>query len=210
VYNLKSNEQYSTYNLPLTFSEVGQCHNNALYENFNLLNRIGDDPSLSRLKDVAHEETSLAIEAGYYPVGTDEVVSRLYNILIENEGDIDRAIELLREYQTEILLNKELQDSIAVGFINLTLHSSIFWKNFFLDNPEEGSAARVSFSWGRTLFIAGSDLLGGLAAGWKGGQVGLKVGTVFGNPGAGLAIGAIGGFLLGGAVASGGAYYASR
>ena len=203
-FKLTSNVEYSTYDVALTYEGVGRVHNNALYNCFQLLNKIGDDRSIQRLSEIAIEETKQGVSAGIYPDEAIAEIEKLYNIFASNEENIDELIVNLQSFYNEIITNKNLNETAFVGCANLALQSTIFWNNFSKDNEDFLRKA------GRTAYIAASDLLGGLGAAWQGGKVGLKAGTIFGNPGAGLAIGAIGGFLLGGAVASGTAYYASR
>ena len=211
MYSLKSNEAYSSFSFPFRYPDLGYSHNSGLYETFTLLNRIGDQFTTARLTEIANEETKKGVAAGIYPAGSEEQIAAIYSILNGGHKDIDAAISQLRSVRDKVQADRRFTNTIVEGFANLALESTTFWRNFVLDNNEVGdSAARYEIDWGRTLFVAGSDLLGGLATGYKGGQAGLKIGTAFGQPVAGVAIGAIGGALLGGAVASGTAYYGSR
>ncbi len=201
--NLNSNITYSTFNLTLDYEGIGYVHNNALYNFFQLMNKIGEDKTIKRLKDLAIEETKMGENAGVYPVGSTEVISELYTIFELNENDQEKLLNEVSLFYNKILTDKKFNETLILGTANLAVHSVIFWSNFDKDNP-------LLRGRGRTAFIAASDLLGGITAGWHGSKAGASVGAVFGNPLAGILVGGIGGFLLGGAVASGGAYYASR
>ena len=201
--NLNSNITYSTFNLTLDYEGIGYVHNNALYNFFQLMNKIGEDKTIKRLKDLAIEETKMGENAGVYPVGSTEVISELYTIFELNENDQEKLLNEVSLFYNKILTDKKFNETLILGTANLAVHSVIFWSNFDKDNP-------LLRGRGRTAFIAASDLLGGITAGWHGSNAGASVGAVFGNPLAGILVGGIGGFLLGGAVASGGAYYASR
>jgi hypothetical protein len=201
--NLNSNITYSTFNLTLDYEGIGYVHNNALYNFFQLMNKIGEDKTIKRLKDLAIEETKMGENAGVYPIGSTEVISELYTIFELNENDQEKLLNEVSLFYNKILTDKKFNETLILGTANLAVHSVIFWSNFDKDNP-------LLRGRGRTAFIAASDLLGGITAGWHGSKAGASVGAVFGNPLAGILVGGIGGFLLGGAVASGGAYYASR
>lgn len=201
--NLNSNITYSTFNLTLDYEGIGYVHNNALYNFFQLMNKIGEDKTIKRLKDLAIEETKMGENAGVYPIGSTEVISELYTIFELNENDQEKLLNEVSLFYNKILTDKKFNETLILGTANLAVHSVVFWSNFDKDNP-------LLRGRGRTAFIAASDLLGGITAGWHGSKAGASVGAVFGNPLAGILVGGIGGFLLGGAVASGGAYYASR
>lgn len=201
---LDSNVAYSTYDVTLTYEGVGYVHNNSLYNCFELMNRIGEDKTISRLAEIAMEETKLGVSSGAYPSGSEEVISNLFGLFETYENDSEILIKELQKFYANILSDSKYNESPILGSANLSLHSVIFWNNFEKDN------SGMLRGRGRTAFIAASDLLGGITAGWHGSRAGATVGAVFGNPVAGLLVGGIGGFLLGGAVASGTAYYASR
>ncbi|MCX6195211.1 MAG: hypothetical protein NTY55_00995 [Flavobacteriia bacterium] len=201
--NLNSNITYSTFNLTLDYEGIGYVHNNALYNFFQLMNKIGEDKTIKRLKDLAIEETKMGENAGVYPEGSTEVISELYTIFELNENDQEKLLNEVSLFYDKILTDKKFNETLILGTANLAVHSVIFWSNFDKDNP-------LLRGRGRTAFIAGIDLLGAITTGWNGSKAGASVGAVFGNPLAGILVGGIGGFLLGGAVASGGAYYASR
>lgn len=206
-FKLNSNLMYSSYDLTLDYGGVGHVHNSYLFHCFELLNRIGKDQTISRLREIAIEETKLGESAGVYPEGTIEKIIELYSIFEESQDDMNKLIDKLQVFERNILSDSKFNESLVLSFANLSLHSAIFWNNFEKENPDMMAKA---VSRGRGAFIAASDALGGITAAWHGSKAGAQVGAVFGNPVAGILVGGIGGLLLGGAVASGTAYYASR
>ncbi|MDP2159979.1 MAG: hypothetical protein Q8K02_05825 [Flavobacterium sp.] len=201
---LNSNVAYSTYDLTLNYEGIGYVHNTYLYNCFQLINRIGEDKTINKLKEIAIEETKLGIDAGVYPEGSNTKIVELYDLFERFENDSDQLINELKIFYNKVLSDKKFNDTLVLAFANLSLHSVIFWSNFEKDN------STMLRGRGRTVFIAASDVLGGVTAAWHGSKAGATVGAVFGNPVAGILIGGIGGLLLGGIVASGTAYYASR
>ena len=202
--NLSSNVGYSTFDLTINYEGLGYVHNNSLYNAFELINRIGEDKTIRRIKEIAISETRLGISSGIYPEGSIEIISSLFDLFEENENDVDRLLIELKNFYGKILSDSKFNNTIILGFANLAFHSIVFWYNFEKDNTQmlRGND--------RTVFIGASDLLGGIVAGWKGSRAGASIGAVFGNPVAGILVGGIGGFLLGAVVASGTAYYGSR
>jgi hypothetical protein len=168
------------------------------------MNRIGEDKTINRLKEIAIEESNKAISAGAYPDGSDKIIAELFDVFGKFEDDPEQLIVELQLFNDKILADKMYNDSIIIAFTNLSLHSAIFWNNFEKDNSV-GVKGK-----GRTVFIAASDVLSGVTAGWHRSKVGATVGAVFVNPLAGIIIGGIGGLVLGAIVGSGTAYYGSR
>lgn len=101
-FKLNSNLMYSSYDLTLDYGGVGHVHNSYLFHCFELLNRIGKDQTISRLREIAIEETELGESAGVYPEGTIEKITELYSIFEESQDDMNKLIDRLQIFEKNI------------------------------------------------------------------------------------------------------------